>query len=395
MNTKFPSPAALLAINAGSSSIKFSLFRLSDNVQKIGDGRIVRIGLPGMSFELTRNQFSEIEPLPNDVSDYVSAIKFIVDWLECQPSFTQVKVIVHRMVHGMEDCSPAIVDDRMLSSLKQEAGDDPEHLPNEIKLIEAFRYRYPQLPQYVCFDSYFHQDMPAVAKLLPLPRRFTQSGIRRYGFHGLSYQYIMQKLKAEGNGEGKTIIAHLGSGSSLAAVKDGKSVDTTMGFTPASGMPMSTRSGDIDPGVAWHIMKHERLTADQFIHMTNHESGLLGVSGSSGDMLDLLSRDATDYFAVEAVDLFCYYVKKSVGAFTAALGGIDTLVFTGGIGENAAVIRKKVCTGLEFLGIELDYEANQKNENVISVAEAGVKVYVMPTDEELMMAETVSELMNI
>ncbi|SEM70177.1 acetate kinase [Mucilaginibacter gossypiicola] len=395
MNPKVPTPAALLAINAGSSSIKFSLFRLTANVQKIGEGRIIRIGLPGMSFELTRNQFSEIETLPNDVTDYVSAIKFIVDWLECQPLFAQVKVIAHRMVHGMEDCSPAIVNDHMLSTLKKEAGDDPEHLPNEIKLIEAFRYHYPQLPQYVCFDSYFHQDMPAVAKLLPLPRRFTQSGIRRYGFHGLSYQYIMQKLKAEGNGEGKIIIAHLGNGSSLAAVKDGKSVDTTMGFTPASGLPMSTRSGDIDPGVAWHIMKHEGLTADQFIHMTNHESGLLGVSGSSGDMHDLLSRDATDYLAVEAVDLFCYYVKKNIGALTAALSGIDTLVFTGGIGENAAVIRKKACSGLEFLGIELNYEANQKNENVISLAEARVKVYVMPTDEELMMAEMVNELMNI
>lgn len=395
MNSEISAPAALLAINAGSSSIKFSLFRLTANVQKIGEGRIGRIGLPGMSFELTRNQFSEIETLPNDVTDYVSAIKFIVDWLECQPLFSQIKVIAHRMVHGMKDCSPAIIDDSLLATFKQEAGDDPEHLPNEIKLIEAFRYRCPQLLQYVCFDSYFHQDMPTVAKLLPLPRRFTQSGMRRYGFHGLSYQYIMQTLKAEGSGGGKIIIAHLGNGSSLAAVKDGKSMDTTMGFTPASGLPMSTRSGDIDPGVAWHIMKHEGFSPDQFIHMANHESGLLGISGSSGDMHDLLLQDATDSFAAGAVDLFCYYVKKTIGAFTAALGGIDTLVFTGGIGENAAVIRKKVCTGLEFLGIELDYEANQKNENLISVADASVKVYVIPTNEELIIAETVSELINI
>jgi len=388
-------PTALLAINAGSSSIKFSLFRLTANVQKIGEGRITRIGLPGMSFELKRNQFSEIETLPNDVTDYISAIRFIVDWLECQPLFAHVKFIAHRMVHGMEDCSPAIVDDRMLSTLKQEAGDDPEHLPNEIQLIEAFRYRYPRLPQYVCFDSYFHQNMPKVAKLLPLPRHFIQSGMRRYGFHGLSYQFIIQKLKSEGNADGKIIIAHLGNGSSLAAVKDGKSMDTTMGFTPASGLPMSSRSGDIDPGVAWHILKHEGYTADQLIHMLNHKSGLLGVSGSSGDMMDLLSRDANDEFAAEAIDMFCYYVKKTIGAFTAALGGIDTLVFTGGIGENASAIRKKVCMGLEFFGIELDSEANQKNENVISVAEAGVKVYVMPTDEELVMAEMVSELMHI
>lgn len=387
--------AKLLAINAGSSTIKFSLFSLAAKIQKIGEGRISRIGLPGMLFEFTENRFSQTEPLPDEVTDYASAINFVVDWLGNHPLFSQFTVIAQRMVHGTPDCAPAIVNDSLLSTLKKEAGDDPEHLPNEIKLIEAFASRYRQVNQYVCFDSYFHQDMPVVARLLPLPRRFTQSGIRRYGFHGLSYQYIMQRLTTLGKADGKIIIAHLGNGSSLAAVKDGKSVDTTMGFTPASGLPMSTRSGDIDPGVAWHILKHEGLTADELIRMLNHESGLLGISGSSGDMHDLLSKYATDRFAAEAVDLFCYYVKKSIGSFTAAMGGIDVLVFTGGIGENAPEIRKQICRGLEFLGIKLDDESNQQNKNMISVTGGRVKTYVLPTDEELVMAEIVKELINV
>ncbi|PWK79236.1 acetate kinase [Mucilaginibacter oryzae] len=392
MNT---ATAKLLAINAGSSSIKFSLFSLAAKIQKIGEGRISRIGLPGMLFEFTENRLSQTEPLPDEVTDYASAINFVVDWLGNHPLFSQFTVIAHRMVHGMPNCAPAIVNNSLLSRLKKEAGDDPEHLPNEIKLIEAFASRYRQVNQYVCFDSYFHQDMPTVASLLPLPRRFTQSGIRRYGFHGLSYQYIMQRLTSFGKADGKIIIAHLGNGSSLAAVKDGKSVDTTMGFTPASGLPMSTRSGDIDPGVAWHILKHEGFNADELIRMLNHESGLLGISGSSGDMHDLLSKYATDRFAAEAVDLFCYYVKKSIGAFTAAMGGIDVLVFTGGIGENAPEIRKQICTGLEFLGIKLDDESNQQNKNKISVTGGRVKTYVLPTDEELVMAEIVKELINV
>jgi acetate kinase len=395
MNPENPVSDALLVINAGSSSIKFSLFRQSKEIQRIGEGRITRIGLPGMSFVLTRHQFSEIETLPNDVIDYMSAIKFLVDWLECQPLFAQINVIAHRVVHGMEDSSPALISNELLNTLKQAAGDDPEHLPNEIKLIEAFRSRHPQLAQYVCYDSYFHQDMPTVARLLPLPVRFRESGIRRYGFHGLSYQYIMQKLSSEGNGSGKIIVAHLGNGASLAAIKDGRCIDTTMAFTPASGLPMSTRSGDIDPGVVWHIMKHDGLTPDQLIHMMNHESGLLGISGTSGDMHDLLLQDASDQQAVDAVNLFCYAVKKAIGAFAAALGGIDTLVFTGGIGENSAVIREKICGGLDFLGIVLNPEANPNNDQQISIAGAKVKIYVLPTDEEQMMAQIINELISI
>ncbi|QTE38862.1 acetate/propionate family kinase [Mucilaginibacter sp. P25] len=395
MNPDNSKSAALLVFNAGSSSIKFSFFRLSTGIQKVGEGRITRIGLPGTSFILTRQQFTEIETIPGDVTDFISVIKFLANWIECQPMFSQVKIIAHRVVHGIEDSSPAPVTENLLNELKQAAGDNPEHLPNEIKLIEIFRHRHPQLQQYVCFDSYFHQNMAPVAKLLPLPDRFRATGLRRFGFHGLSYQYIMQKLNSEGKGYGKTIIAHLGNGASLAAVNGGNCIDTTMGFTPGSGLPMSTRYGDIDPGVAWYLMKKEGLSADQFIQIMNHESGLLGVSGSSGDMQDLLLRDATDFKAVEAINLFCYYIKKAIGAFTAALGGVDTLVFTGGIGENAPVIRERICTGLDFLGLKLNAEANTNQNKNISANDSRVNVYIIPTDEELMMAQIVNEIIHI
>ncbi len=239
--------------------------------------------------------------------------------------------------------------------------------------------------------------MPRVAKLLPIPRKFDEKGIQKYGFHGLSYSYLMEELTriAGANpANGRIILAHLGSGASMAAVKNSKSIDTSMGFTPAAGLPMGTRPGDLDPGVAWYIIHSEQLTSNQFNHLINYESGLLGISETSPDMHDLLGLETEDIRAAEAISLFCYQAKKQIGAYAAALGGLDTLIFAGGIGENAPIIRSRICEGLEFLGIELDEKQNEVNAPIISRKEGKVVVRVIHTDEELMIAKTVSQIIN-
>jgi acetate kinase len=286
----------------------------------------------------------------------------------------------------------------LLEELRQISSYDPDHLPGEIDLIEKFRQRYPQLPQVACFDTAFHSQMPRLAQLLPVPRRFDEKGIQRYGFHGLSYAYLLDELVRIGDSSattGKVILAHLGNGASLAAVRDGRGIDTSMGFTPASGLVMSTRCGDLDPGVAWYMMQSENLTSEQFKHLINRESGLLGISETSSDLRDLVSREATDERAAEAVALFCYQVKKWTGAYTAALGGLDTLVFAGGIGENSPVVRARICAGLEFLGIQIEEAYNEQNAAVISAEHSRVVVRVMHTDEELMIAKSVCHVIDL
>jgi len=280
----------------------------------------------------------------------------------------------------------------LLAELHRISPYDPDHLPREIELVEAFHQRHPQLPQLACFDTAFHQTMPRVAKLLPIPRRFDARGIQRYGFHGLSYAYLMEELERVGDPaatSGRVILAHLGNGASVAAVRDGKSIDTSMGFTPTAGLVMSTRSGDLDPGLAPYLARTEQMTTQQFYDMVNHQSGLLGVSETSSDMRDLLAMEKTDVRAAEAVALFCYQVKKWIGAYAAALGGLETFVFAGGIGEKAPPIRSRICEGLGFLGIELDANRNATTEPVISVREGRVQVRVIRTDEELMIARSV------
>jgi acetate kinase len=277
----------------------------------------------------------------------------------------------------------------LVNGLKKLSALDPEHLPIEIEMIEIFRKHYPALLQVVCFDTMFHASMPDVAKLLSIPRRYYQKGIRRYGFHGLSYAYLLEGLNQTAGKEiaqGRVILAHLGSGASLAAVSGGKSIDTSMGFTPAAGLPMATRTGDLDPGVAYYLMQTEKLDPTQFNHMINHESGLLGISETTADMRELVKNQSIDTRAAEAVELFCYQAKKWIGAYAAALGGLDTLVFSGGIGENAPEIRDRICRGLGFLGIEIDKSKNSKNEAIISAPTGSVSVRVIPTNEELMIA---------
>jgi acetate kinase len=265
-------------------------------------------------------------------------------------------------------------------------------------LTEAFHRRFPDLPQVACFDTAFHHDMPRVAQLLPIPRRYQAQGVRRYGFHGLSYAFLIEELARVGDQAattGRVILAHLGNGASLAAVRDGKSVDTSMCFTPTAGVPMSTRSGDLDPGLVWYLARTENMSAKQFNEMANFHSGLLGVSETSSDMRDLLDRETQDVRAAEAVALFCYQVKKWIGAYAAALGGLDTLVFAGGIGENAPPVRARICEGLGFLGIELEEKRNVANEGLISAAASPVAVRVIRTDEERMIAKTVCQVLGL
>jgi acetate kinase len=249
-----------------------------------------------------------------------------------------------------------------------------------------------------CFDTAFHHDLPRVARLLPIPRRYEAQGVRRYGFHGLSYAFLMGELARLAGSEaaqGRVILAHLGNGASLAAVHHGKPVDTSMSFTPTAGVPMSTRSGDLDPGLVWYLARAEGLDAKRFNEMVNFQSGLLGVSETSSDMRDLLDRETQDVRAAEAVALFCYQVKKWIGAFAAALCGLDTLVFAGGIGEKAPVIRARICHGLGFLGIELEEKQNVANAGVISAHASRVAVRVTHTDEELMIATTVCHVLGL
>jgi acetate kinase len=311
-------------------------------------------------------------------------------WLEARPLFADVRAVGHRVVHGMSHTSPQVVTEALLSELKAIMPYDPEHLPREIELIETMSRRFPRLAQVACFDTAFHRSMPRVATILPIPRRYQSRGVQRYGFHGLSYTFLLKELARRGDpaaASGRVIFAHLGSGASLAAVRDGRSIDTSMGFTPASGLPMSTRSGDLDPGLTYFLALHEGMDAVAFQNMTNHESGLLGLSETSADMRDLLAREAGDIRAAEAVAHFCYQTKKWIGAFAAALGGLDTLVFAGGIGENAAPIRARICEGLEFLGVELNSEQNARNAPLISSDAGRATVRVMRTDEESVIAE--------
>jgi acetate kinase len=388
-------PKMILTINGGSSSIKFALYEQGNQPDKIFSGQISRIGLPNAEFTLKDVKTAKKQTESIKANDYSSTISWLISRFEKQVNFDLITAIGHRVVHGMKHTEPALITSELLEELKEIIPYDPDHLPNEIKLIEAFRKYHPKIAQFACFDTAFHQTMPRVAKLLPIPRRFEKLGIQRYGFHGLSYQYLMQELEnqdGKGVANGRIILAHLGNGASLTAVYQGKSIDTSMGFTPAGGLPMSSRSGDLDPGVCWMMMKTQNLSPGQFNHLINHESGLLGISETSADMGDLLKQEATDARSAEAVNLFCYQVKKWIGAFAAALGGVDTLVFAGGIGENAPIIRARICEGLGFLGIELDEKRNNENAPIISGDKRSIAVRVIATDEELMIAKIVSTM---
>ncbi len=298
----------------------------------------------------------------------------------------------------MTHSDPERVTPDLVAELKRIRPYDPEHLPREIELIDAVTRRHPALPQVACFDTAFHRTMPRVATILPIPRRYEAKGVQRYGFHGLSYTYLMGELARVAGAEaahGRVILAHLGNGASLAAVRGGRCVDTSMGFTPTAGLVMSTRSGDLDPGVMSFLASTESMDAAAYEKMVTHESGLLGVSETSSDIRDLLAREASDVRAAEAVALFCYQAKKWIGSFAAALGGLDTLVFAGGIGENAVSIRARICEGLQFLGVELNDARNAHAAPSISADSGRVAVRVIRTDEESVIASSTIRVLGL
>lgn len=392
-----PDNSHILTINGGSSSIKFSMYQVGKPLERLLFGEIEKIGTKEAKFNFTTSQSPQKNSVDITAITHDEAINYLVDWLEKQQYFASVSAIGHRIVHGMQHTEPELITDQLLNDLKKISDFDPEHLPEEIKLIEVFKERFPEIKQIACFDTSFHTSMPVVAKLLSIPRRYYEMGIRRYGFHGLSYAYLLEELKRTEKidvTKSKIILAHLGNGASLAAVKKGKSIDTSMGFTPTSGLPMSTRAGDLDPGVAWYLMQHEKFTIKKFRDLINHESGLLGISETSSDMRELLDLKDADSRAAEAIEFFCYQTKKWIGSFTVALEGLDILVFSGGIGEHSPQIRSKICDGLEFLGIELDEIHNMNNEKLISSDKSKIKVFVIPTNEELMIAQLVDKFLN-
>ena len=387
----------ILAINGGSSSIKFALFNADDSCTELIRGELENIGSKNSTLSHYNVATKEKCSIPFNAANHTEAAGVLISFLEKENVFESVIAIGHRIVHGMKHTAPEKITTALIDDLKAISAFDPEHLPEEIKLITLFMQRCPALVQVACFDTAFHTTMPAIAKMLSIPRKYFNKGIQRYGFHGLSYAYLLQQLeKIAGKAavHGKVILAHLGSGASLAAIKDGKSVDTTMGFTPAAGLTMGTRSGDLDPGVAWYLMQFEKLTPKMFNHLVNHEAGLLGISETSADMRQLMALESKDTRAAEAIELFCYQAKKYIGSCAAVLGGLETLVFSGGIGEHSPEVRSRICDGLEFLGIELDEIKNMNNERTVSLAASKVTVYVIKTNEEAMIASLVGGVLN-
>jgi len=375
----------ILTINAGSSSIRFAQFEIAARPIRVLDGKMERVG------SAAAGQIETGAPQGR------AGVESPVDWLAAQPGFAAPDAVGHRVVHGMLHTAPERITPELLGELRHMTPYDPEHLPREIELIEALQQRYPNVPHVACFDTAFHRSMPRVATLLPIPRRYMAKGVQRYGFHGLSYTFLMQELaRVDPTAtQGRVILAHLGSGASLAAVQGGRCVDTSMGFTPAAGLVMGTRSGDLDPGLMSYLALNQPMDAAQFQTMVNHESGLIGVSETSADVRDLLDREADDSRAREALALFCYQAKKWIGSFAAVLGGVDTLVFAGGIGENAAPLRLRICDGLQFLGIQIDEPLNRRNAPRISADTGAVAVRVIRTDEESVIADLTAGLLGM
>ncbi|MEP7117070.1 MAG: acetate/propionate family kinase [Acidobacteriota bacterium] len=386
----------VLALNGGSSSVRFAVHQARSPFRRLLHGKVDRIGRPGTNL-VVNEPGAPPQVYRLEGCSHRAAVSALLARLGTHPLFASVAAVGHRVVHGMEHSQPERVTPALLAELRRVTPFDPEHLPGELALIDEIAHRFPKLPQVVCFDTAFHRTMPRVATLLPLPRRVAAGHVHRYGFHGLSYAYLMEALRRLDRkaAQGRVILAHLGNGASLAAVRHGASIDTSMGFTPTGGLVMGTRSGDLDPGLVDYLAREQHMTAARFRKMVNQESGLLGVSETSADMRDLLARESSDVRAAEAVDLFCYQARKWVGAYAAALGGLETLVFSGGIGENAAVVRARICEGLSFLGIALNSKRNAAHAPLISADGGRVQVRVIATDEERMVVKAVNRTLDL
>ncbi len=355
---------AVLCVNTGSSSVKYGVFTFEPSPRVLSRGSSERSG--------------------------AGRAQTVAEWAGRHRGSETVAAIGHRIVHGGPNHSdPRRVDDALMNDLRSLIPFAPNHLPDELSMIEAIGQAFPGVPQFACFDTAFHHDLPEVARRLPIPDKYSRAGVRRYGFHGLSFAFLLEELArvaGRSAADGRVVLAHLGNGSSLAAVSSGHCIDTSMGFTPLGGVVMSTRSGDLDPGVVTHIARSEGFTADETEDLLSHGAGLLGVSGLSGDMRELLAHEHTSHPCALAIAIYCYQIRKWIGGFAAVLGGLDTLVFAGGIGEHAAPIRARICEGLHFLGVDLDADANGAGASVISRTGAPLAVRVIPTDEEMMIA---------
>jgi acetate kinase len=372
--------------------MKFAVYGLGESENLIAEGAVERIGLPGGWLWLKDEEGKRLADRHEDFPAHKDAVKamFAVAMEECR--LPKPDGVGHRLVHGGPNhMAPEKVTPELMQTLRSLICLAPLHLPGEIKGIDALAEYYPDLSQVACFDTAFHSRMPEVARWLPLVRSLSHEGIHRYGFHGLSYEYVMCTLKQAL--QGRVIIAHLGNGASMAALKNGRSQDTTMGFSALGGLMMGTRSGDLDPGILLYLMDEKGYEARQLERLLNYRSGLLGVSGITSDMKTLLEKQATEPHAAQAIELFCYTARKHIGALSATIGGIDALVFTGGIGERAAPVRWVICHGLDYLGIGLDPGKNDAHADIISRENSPCTVRVIHTNEDLMIARHTRDLL--
>jgi acetate kinase len=387
----------ILTINAGSSSLKAALYDVDRVERLVLAVQVERIGQSGSQMRIVNGDAVTLLDRAADLDTHEVAARAFLDWLQHQQAEVAPNAVGHRLVHGGPTYrAPHVLTADVSADLQELVALDPDHLPQALAVIQVTTEAYPAIPQVACFDTSFHRSMPRIAQMYPLPPKLTEAGVIRYGFHGLSCEFIVQALQAIDirAAQGRIIIAHLGNGASLTAIREGVSVDTTMGFTPTGGIMMGTRSGDLDPGVLVHLLDAQGTSPAALNRLVNHQAGLLGVSGLSGDMRDLLDKEANDPRAADAIALFCYLARRSVGALAAVLGGLDTLIFTAGIGEHAAPVRKRICHGLEFLGLDLDAERNDTHGPIISRDDSRVVVRVMKTDEDLMIARHVRHLLS-
>lgn len=393
---------AILALNAGSSSIKFSLFDTTNGISShslLYQGAVDGIGgNPHFLVQDTTGQRLVDEQLKTKATTqpgHKEALGVLLDWVERQETGLTLIAVGHRVVHGGTlFLAPVLVDSQVINQLESLVPLAPLHQPHNLAAIRSIATINPNVPQIACFDTAFHRTQPPIAQAFALPRDLTDQGIKRYGFHGLSYEYIASVLPdyVDYRADGRVIVAHLGNGASMCALQGRKSLATTMGFTALDGLPMGTRCGSIDPGVILYLLSELHMDAPGITDLLYHRSGLLGVSGQSSDMRELLTSNSPR--AAEAIDLFVYHIQRELGSLAAALGGLDVLVFTAGIGEHAAPIRAKVCQDLQWLGVQFDETANRSGGPKISSDSSAVSVWVIPTDEDLMIARHTSNVIH-
>jgi len=381
----------ILTLNSGSSSLKFALFTASLQPKRLWSGEIDRIGLTGGHFQLSDARSTVVVDESGRLDSHEAALTRLLMAIASLPGSLDLVAVGHRVVHGGPECDcPKDVTPALLARLRRLAHLAPLHMPPNLAGIDAVLATRPEVPQVACFDTSFHHDLPSLARMTALPRAYAKDGIRRYGFHGLSYEYIMEALRDDGvdvDAE-RIIVAHLGNGASMAAIRNGNPVETSMGFSTIAGLPMGTRTGDIDPGILLFLMQEKGMSSDEIATLLYEQSGLLGMSGLSRNMEDLL--DSPKEAAAETVAYFCYQARLHLARLTGALGGLDRVVLTGGIGENSDEIRSRICVGLGYLGVNIDSVANKSGWTKISKPDSRVIVEARPTDEEKMIARHVA-----